>query len=212
MHLADGFWKPQLLSGPALYFWVYDLVAWVVLPSLAIGILHAATTISGRDYGLSAPLGWKDIAYITPLPLVGLFLCHFFGGALTDALLRPTYAGAFSYSEPLRALGSLWIFGTVYLSATAGLWESIFYVGLPWFAFSSFLTDSGRGRSMFALLTAALFAIGHHENGLTNAGGAFFFQLAAALTYFKLRTLWPIIGAHALIDVYSFWPWSYLIR
>jgi len=34
---------------------------------------------------------------------------------------------------------------------------------------------------------------------------AFVFALAACAIYLKLDDLWPIVGAHAVIDLLSFW-------
>lgn len=205
VYIADGFWKPALLRGPLIYFWAYDFFAWVILPTAALVVLHNATSVSARDYGLSADLGWKDIAFVTPLPLIVLFLVHTFAQVIAGALIGPQASG-FSYGDPLAPLGGLRILGVIYLAATAGLWESIFYVGLPWFFVSRYGAPPTAVRRGFLLVSAFLFAAAHFENGLANAIAGFFFQLAAVTWYFKLRTLWPVIGAHALIDVYYFWP------
>ena len=92
------------------------------------------------------------------------------------------------------------------MSATAGLWESIFLIGLPWFWFSRGRTVSVLHVRLFALTLAIVFAAGHWENGRVNVAAVFAFQLLAIWWYLKLRTLWPIILAHFMIDVICFWP------
>jgi len=55
-------------------------------------------------------------------------------------------------------------------------------------------------------VSAILFALDHWENGLPAVVGAFCFQFFAFRWYLKLNALWPINGAHFLIDLYYFWP------
>jgi hypothetical protein len=203
---ADGLWKSQLLHGPLVYFWAYDIMAWVVLPLTALLLIHKASIVSGTDYGLSAQLGFKDIIFSIPLPLLVLFVVYWFTRELSRGLIA-TWPTDFSYTEALKGLGPFSIVGTVYLSATAALWESIFYIGLPWLFFSRSVGTSAWSRRLFIFLTAVLFGAAHFEGGSASVVAGFFFQWVAARCYFKLGTLWPIIGAHALIDVYYLWPW-----
>ena len=208
LFVSDGLWKPGLLRGPYINFWLYDIAAWLVLPTLLLAALHNTTSLAPKDYGLSADLGWKDLAYVLPLPLFALFSVNVVASAVANGVLGYPEA-PFSYITALKALGSLWIVGTIYLAATAGFWESIVWIGLPWFALSRTLSTSVTARRLFTIISATLFAVAHFENGLPNAIGAFFFQLVAATWYFRLRTLWPIVAAHALVDVYYFWPWPW---
>ena len=209
LYVSDGLWKPALVRGPYINFWLYDLAAWLVLPTAALFALHSATSLSPKDYGLSAELGWRDVAYVLPLPLFFLFAIYIVVHGIADSALKLP-APQFSAIDALKPLGSLWIVGTLFLAATAGFWESVFWIGLPWFALGRTLRGSALARRLFTIATALLFGMAHYETGLANAIAAFCFQLAAASWYFKLGTLWPIIGAHTLIDVYCFWPWPWL--
>lgn len=206
LSLVDGIWKiPLSSSGPIINLWIYDLIKWVLVPVALLITLHRLAFVQAREYGLSADLGKRDIIYVLPIPLIILFLTHFITGGVADHVLgypRPP----FDHSNMLGALGRLWIAGTIYLSATAGLWESVFLIGLPWLWFSRGRTVSARATSAFALVISLIFAAGHLENGMPNAIGAFFFQLVAVYWYLRLGTLWPIIGAHFLIDVVYLWP------
>jgi membrane protease YdiL (CAAX protease family) len=203
--LFDGFWKTVLLQGPHIGFWIYDLAKWIFLPTLLIAYLHRATNFSARDYGLSADLGLMDILYVVFLPLLSLFFVDHFAALVMNKVLGWP-APYFDHRVPLSALGPLWIVGTIYFSVTAGLWESIFLIGLPWLWFSRGIERDVWSQRSFALCSGFLFAAGHWENGLPNVVGVFLFQLLAIWWYFRLRTLWPVIGAHFLIDVYYFWP------
>jgi Type II CAAX prenyl endopeptidase Rce1-like len=203
--VLDGAWKSALLDGPHLRFWIYDFTKWVLLPIVLMGVLHRFSSISPRDYGLSADLGSKDLFYVLPLPLASLFFANLLAESIANIAMgwpKPL----FTHHEVLAPLGKLWILGTLYLSTTAAVWESIFLIGLPWFWYGSGTSGSTARRQAFAVGSALVFAACHWENGMPNAIGAFFFQWLAVWWYLRLRTLWPVIGAHFLIDVYYFWP------
>ena len=202
---VDGFLKIDLIQRPLIYFYFFDIFKWLVLPAVLMLLVHRNPQIVARDYGLVADLGMSDIFRILPAPLISLLLVDMFAEQISGALLgwpKPS----FSHREMLAALGPLWIVGTFYFSITAGVWESIFCIGLPWLWFSQGRRMWESDIELFYFVSASLFAIGHWENGLPNVIGAFAFQICAIWWFFRLKTLWPIIAAHTLIDVYYFWP------
>lgn len=205
MGSLDGFWKPALLRSPPIFFWAYDFGKWVLLPLCLLWLLHRITDISPRDYGLIADRGMRDILMLLPVPFITLLMADVFTIGMADWILRPP-PPEFNYASVLAPLGPLWIVGTFYASITAGVWESIFVLGLPWFWFSQRQPVTGQRVIAFAVVSAAVFALCHWENGISNALGAFVFQLLAVHWYLKFGTLWPVIGAHTLTDVYYFWP------
>ena len=203
--LLDGFLKIQLIQGPLIGYWAFDVMKWLVLPALLMFAVHRAARVAPRDYGLAADLGARDILSVMPVPLFILFLVGWFTGNIANAMLgypKPP----FSNQEMLSVLGPLWIVGTLYFSVTAGFWESIFLIGLPWLWFSQGRRMPAHSIRIFCLVSALIFAAGHWENGLPNVISVFAFQLCAVWWFVRLQTLWPIIGAHTLIDVYYFWP------
>ena len=205
LSVLDGAWKSTLLNGPHLGFWAYDFAKWMLLPIVLMGVLHQFSAIRPRDYGLSADLGTRDLFYVLPLPLASLFLAHAMAMGIANLAMgwpKPPFA----HPEALAPLGKLWIVGTLYLSTTASVWESIFLIGLPWLWYSRGTPGSRTARHFFALGSALVFAACHWENGMPNVIGAFFFEWLAFWWYLSLRTLWPVIGAHFLIDLYYFWP------
>jgi membrane protease YdiL (CAAX protease family) len=105
--------------------------------------------------------------------------------------------GAITPSGPLRPL----VAG--YWAITAGLVESVFYIGLPWHLWRNHFGLAHR-RKLFLWVSTAIFAAIHWEQGLHNVIAAFAFGLAATLIYWKINDLWPIAGAHALIDFVMF--------
>lgn len=201
----DGLWKTPLLKISLLWFWAYDFLKWVVVPAVSLFVLHRLTRISPRQYGLSAEFGIADVVILSALPLITLFFLHFLVFTFVDRAIDHDTSYFYHY-DVLKPLGKLWAVGTLYMSAAAELCESLFFIGLPWLWFNRESAATRYQSLSFAFVTACLFATGHLENGIPNASGAFVFQLLAVWWYLKLRTLWPVIIAHFLIDVVWFWP------
>lgn len=203
--MLDGFLKIEMTHGPSINFWVFDISKWVVLPAMLMFVLHRTSTVLPREYGLSADLGIRDILGTLPLTLFTLFFVGFMTEGFGNLILgypKPP----FSNLETLSALGRLWIVGTFYFSVSAGFCESIFFIGLPWLWVSQAVRMSLWQTRLFAVASALLFGLAHWENGIPSAMGAFAFQLLAIWWYMRLKTLWPIIASHILIDLYYFWP------
>ncbi|MGZ8218369.1 CPBP family intramembrane glutamic endopeptidase [Methylomagnum sp.] len=51
-----------------------------------------------------------------------------------------------------------------------------------------------------------LFAACHSEQGLHGVIAAWVYGLVAALLYVRLRSLWPLVFGHFVIDMIEFWP------
>lgn len=204
VNLFDGWLKIALVHGTLLHYWIFDLVKWLALPALLMVLLHRNPDVRRQDYGLTDTRVVEVLALL-PLVLITLFVAFY----LPDAVSRQLLGGPkppFSAPDTLAALGRFWIVGSLYFSVTAGLWESIFIIGLPWLWFSRAEPQSLARTTAFVAVLSLLFALGHWENGVPNIIGAFVFEVCAVCWYLRLRTLWPIIVAHALIDLYDFWP------
>jgi membrane protease YdiL (CAAX protease family) len=92
----------------------------------------------------------------------------------------------------------------LYLAITAGIVEEIFFRGLPFlYVIERFPAKIPTGT--YVVTTALLFGAIHWENGGHEVVATFIYGVFAAAFYLKLRDLWPLIGAHALIDVWGFW-------
>ena len=205
LSVFDGFIKIQLANSSLIYFWVFDLTKWLILPVALILVLQNISKVLPRDYGLSADLGTTDVVALLPLTTLSLFVVHFLVERITYAILQyPT--PPFNNQAALAALGPLWIVGTFYFSVTAGLWESIFFIGLPWLWGRHFCHMSLWRTRGFVIASALVFGLAHWENGIPNVAGGIAFQLYAFWWYLRLGTLWPTIAAHVLIDLYYFWP------
>jgi hypothetical protein len=200
--LIDGFWKARLARAAPAGFWAADIAEWIVLPALSVWLLHRFARLSPRDYGLAWPGAGRFAAGLFLCTLT-LFLVNAFGSEILGPFLFGYPSSPFDFSQVFKPLG---VAGTLYLAATASVCESIFELALPWLWFSQEQSVSRGGMAAFAVVASLIFALTHWESGWPTVTGAFLFQLVAVAWYFRLRTLYPIIGAHFLIDLYWFWP------
>nr|WP_229506747.1 CPBP family intramembrane glutamic endopeptidase [Pseudoduganella rivuli] len=90
----------------------------------------------------------------------------------------------------------------IYSAVTAGIVESIFFIGLPWLLYRH--VRAAPSRIAFALLATTVFAVAHWEQGPHVIIGAFFSNLVACFWYFLLGTLWPVAAGHILVDLVAF--------
>ena len=203
--LVDGFWKAQLSKADPAIFWTVDVVEWIVLPALSLWLMHRAAPLSPRDYGVAWP-GTSRFFVALVLCTLTLAFANDFGADNLGRRIFGDAPSAFSFGKLLSTSPVPAFVGAVYLATTAAVCESVFLLALPWLWFSQGRNVSFGGKIAFALAASCVFALGHWENGWANALGALLFQLVAVAWYFRLRTLWPIIGAHFLIDLYLFGP------
>ena len=205
--LVDGWLKIALLRGPLIHFWIFDLTKWLVLPAVLILALRRSADVRPQGYGLTSTHGVGGILALVPLVLITLYVAYAAPAYLANQVLGHPEP-PFSSPDTLASLGRFWIVGSIYFSVTAGLWESIFIIGLPWLWFSQGAPVPRNRTVLFVVVSSLLFALGHWENGLPNVIAAFVFEVCAVWWYLRLKTLWPVIVAHTLIDLYDFWPWA----
>lgn len=203
--LVNGFYNPGLIDLSLVGFWIVEAVHYLFLPLAILLVLYRSAGVNPRDYGLVAadkmfPL-WKMAGagvFIGVLLLIAYnstwrIVYYNFGG--DDQL--------FSYGQIVPE--GIWRLPVVlYLALTAGIVEEVMYRGLPWFVISNIGTGATY-KLIYVLLSSIVFSAVHWEQGLAGLTASFIFGLIAALTYLKLKNLWPLIFAHSLIDIYYFW-------
>jgi hypothetical protein len=203
--LVDGFWKARLSASAPPLFWSVDIAEWILLPAVSLWMLHRFSSINPKDYGLASPRTAPFLAALF-LCTITLFAANWLGNSVLGPLLFGRARDVFDYGKALTGNNAVSLAGAFYLAATAAVCESLFAIGLPWLWFSQGEAVSRRGRLAFMLAASFIFGLAHWESGWPVATGAFLFQLGALAWYFGLRSLWPIMGAHFLIDLYWFWP------
>lgn len=197
----NGLYLAVFARESAFLFWLADFAQWVLLPSALLGWLASRAALRPSAYGLGLR-GWKLTS------LTARTLLVFLSAGLTFLVVQRV--GARLLGNPAAylqypALSSEIVAGTVgriYMALTASLVESIFFLGLPWLYHAH---AGGRpSPAAFTLVVSAIFALAHWEHGAHVLLAAFFCHIVFCAWYLEWKTLWPIAGGHACIDLAVF--------
>lgn len=201
--VLNGFYNPLLYRTSPILFWVVDIASFVVVPLLLAYWLATAANIRPQHYGLRLPMNWGH--FLGSSLLLGMVLfCAY------ELARKVGWALAYRwYSSPGFAFGNVVPQGiahlptVLYMSVTAGVVESIFMLALPWYLWRDCFGLAHR-RGTFVWLISLLFASIHWEQGPHSMVAAFAYGYLACRLYWRLNDLWPIVGAHTLIDIAEF--------
>lgn len=189
---------PLSRLGP-LPFWAADLAQWVLLPALLLGWLHRLG-LRPADYGFGAPDRLAPVLAGAVLATLVLYLCFF--GVRDLAWRALGYPGGFFSLGDVFPGGAAGRVAWLYAALSAGLVESVFFIGLPWLLWSRRQAGSAL---LFSLASATVFAVVHWEQGAHVVAGALAFGLAACALFFHWRNLWAVAIGHVAVDLVAFW-------
>lgn len=198
--LVNGWYLPILAAIDIRLLWGADVAQWVVLPAALIWMMGAVASLPPRCYGLGRPsLQLVELA----LKSSAVFVTAGLAFAISRHLaLRMWGPDDISFQVAPHFPGDWWgALVRVYASISAGLVESIFFIGMPWLLYAGSSEKPSPHR--FTVAVSAVFALAHWEQGGAVATGAFFSHLALCACYLRWRTLWPVAGGHALVDLVS---------
>lgn len=197
----NGFYLPALGSRGVPTFWAVDGLQWIVLPALLLGLLAHKAALRPSHYGL-VPLG-KNL-----WPLTGQGLMVFVTAGLAFLVARNLSWRVLGPSPGSFQLVQLFPQGLagaalqIYAAVSAGLVESIFFIGLPWLLYASARQHPSEMR--FTLCVSTIFALAHWEHGRHGVIAAFFAHGVMCRWFLHWRTLWPVVLGHTLIDLAAF--------
>jgi len=193
---VNGMYMSFLSGYSKTLFWSLDLVQWVVIPVAIIVYLSSKHQLTVDQYGLDfQQLTIKTLIWTVPATLT-LYQAFFWVTDFSRELLGQS-SGFFTFHDayPEGIIGTIiWL----YSALTAGIVESIFFIGLPWLLWSRLVKDN---RLTFIAVISVIFAAVHWEQGLHIIAGAFVFSLVACAWYLGLKNLWPVLLAHIFIDL-----------
>ena len=197
----NGFYLPVVGREGALLFWAVDGIQWVVLPAVLLGLLAHKAALRPQHYGLVPPdknlwpLAWQSLMVFVTAGLVFLVARN-----LSWRTLGPS-PGSFQLAQfSPRGLAGAAV--QTYAAVSAGLVESIFFIGLPWLWYSS--ARQRPSELLFTLAVSAIFALAHWEHGRHGGIAAFFAHCVMCRWFLYWRTLWPVVLGHTLIDMAVF--------
>lgn len=199
--LVNGIYLAALARISVTYFWLADLVQWVVVPSMLLMFLAKKMNIHPSHYGLNLKdQQWRFVLLESLAMFVTAGLAYYLTLKVAYHVLhQPTGYFSFPGVFPDGLMGKvIWLYSGV----SAGLIESIFFVGLPWLLYQNIRSEPSP--VIFTLLATGIFALAHWEQGPHNIIAAFSFNLVACAWYFRGNSLWPLIIGHALIDLADF--------
>ena len=202
---VDGFFRRELAAYSQAAYWGFDFLKFVVVPFIGIAVLARRYLVRPRDLGLRAIAEHETwlhfIALIIFLAFV-LDIVYYVAVHVAWAMISPhiPIAREPGFYHSISPQGWLRLPVALYLAVTAAFVEEIFCRALPYYYLRLRRPDAFP-RAAYILGTAALFALLHWENGPHELVGTFAFGVLAAAMYLELRDLWPLIGAHFVIDL-----------
>jgi membrane protease YdiL (CAAX protease family) len=205
LFILDGYFRHSLYSySPALY-WLFDGIKFVLLPAAILIWLGRRHGITPARYGMRAVAeneSWVHFLGLTIFIAIMLYAVYIATHLFTWIILDFPESTAFYKS--IRPDGLLRVPVVLYYAITAGVVEEIFWRALP-LLYLSERFGKQLPKGAYVVTTAILFGAAHWENGPHEALATCIFGMFASAFYLKLRDLWPLIGAHTLIDVWGFW-------
>jgi len=201
--LLNGLWNGPLYRASPGIFWIADVVTHVVIPAVMLIILMKYCRITPADYGLAAPHNGLGEMLGLVVFATGLYwisykpVAAFFGHLLLSEPSPLTYVDVIP-EQPLAKMAV-----ALYFSSSAAVFEEIMYRGLP-LLYATRVLPRTRVAVSYTFVSAILFGLAHWENGVHEVIGTATLGVVACAMYLKTRTLWPLIGAHFLIDMMSF--------
>lgn len=203
--LLNGLYKEALNILRPLVFWVADILQFVIMPIVVLAALWRYGQISPKEYGLGSRFGGmahEKLFILTCAIALVLYLAYVSLSWIGWQLWWSPVA-SFTYHDVIPEALALRVLVVIYFSLTAAFVEEIAFRGLPW------LYISRRFRSpsvwWYAIVSSFFFGLIHYENGLHEVMATFAFGLVACHVYVKLRNLWPLVGAHLITDLWTFW-------
>jgi membrane protease YdiL (CAAX protease family) len=201
--LAALFCRELYTHSPMLY-WIFDFLKFVALPTAAAVYLARVHAIWPKHYGLRNVVeheGWVHFGGLTIFLTLFLGLVYYATFYTAWYAIRPDPVPVF-YKE-INPSGLLRIPATLYFAVTAGVVEEVFCRGLP-LLYLERRFPARLPSVLYIVGTATIFGLIHWGNGPHEVVATFVFGLAAAIFYLRLRELWPLIGAHIIINLLVF--------
>jgi hypothetical protein len=202
IQLINGFYLP-LIATHAGWFWANDLITYMLLPSLAfLGLQKLA--INPEQYGFPQRKFDADLIDSGLKIVLLCFIAWFFSYVLTQMLWRYVPSEMlFSYQAVVPANPLLAAITVTFFGISAGLVESVIYLGLARLLINTCLPKAWQVFA-FVGIVPLLFAAVHWEQNYMGVLVAYLIQVSFAMLYLRWKYLPPFIISHALIDFVAY--------
>lgn len=200
--MVNGWVNAKIHTNPAL-FWGFELFSWVVLPCLIFGYLFKFQNITWADLGLHSKINRKkNLEALFFLCLLAVLFTYPLDKIFTRVAIAfvsniPSY---FHYQSMQPNMLLLKWLSTLYFALSAGIVEELYYRGL----FYKIVEPTNNPKLLYLLISPAIFAIAHWEQGADGILSTYLFGMFASLIYLKFKNLWPLIFGHIVTDYFWF--------
>lgn len=198
--LLNGLYLKYLPLYSGLY-WLNEVVTWLIIPLLTLRVLLVRYSVPPADYGLRLPKSRKEKYDLAPQAFTLLMF-----SLINEFVLYPYLPqlyflpAAFSYVEVVQLQGSAKLAVAIFFAISAGLVESIFFLGLLEKVVLENVSHPNAS-IVFVTVSSGLFALIHWEQGSQGVVSAAILGVVYALLYLRIKYLLPFILAHVGLDL-----------
>ena len=192
----------SVIADNALLYWSFEMLTWIVIPSIILLLVIHTAGMSLSDLGYHASIRGRNNIGLLVLACVAFSpLCYgvYFYSYEFFSELFPGQ-GFFQYESIVPESGILYFAVTIYFGLSAGLVEEFLFRGLLYRAFSGFR----HALALFLVISPVLFSLVHWENGFANLASTYIVGVFMAIAYLGLRNLWPLVIGHIFTDLLWF--------
>ena len=197
----NGIYNP-LLADSLFWYWVADVIAWVVLPCGYLFYFIRSGTLMWGDLGLSIKNENLNhfIFVIVVISILSVFIVR--SADISSRIIFPTnyFRVHFNFEQTQPAAFPWYFLVGFYYSLCAGLMEEIFYRGV----FATLFKQNSIHAFTYIVLSSLIFSSVHWEGGIHRLFVSFVFGLFAAAVFVKIKNLWPLIIGHTIADMTYF--------
>lgn len=201
-------WLKGVLIGSfdGIGFWLFDFFAFVVVPTILFVFLKNGWPLSLKPplWSFNPPFKpFQNFPRIITLSVLTFFLIVIVHGAsirlgISIQMNFPDiFPVLYSYTGKLTQAGNARTILVIYLALTAGIVEEYFFRGISKNVIEDYWTKS---KVVYVFTSSLLFASVHWAGGLANTVNTFFIGILCAIVYLRIKTLVPLIIAHAFFD------------
>jgi len=173
------------------------LVNMIMLPVGAVLVLIWVNVTATR---------WREIGYVKPkswiaVVIIGLILGITFK-FLMKAIVMPFFgADPVNHSYHFLAGNKALLPAAIWMMLAAGFGEETVFRGFLFTRLERLLGWSNTSKILIVVITSALFAFGHHTQGIAGIEQAAITGLVFGSIYAVNRSIWMIMVAHAAFDL-----------
>lgn len=151
---------------------------------------------------------WRDLGFVRPphgaIDLVIAFVGGVLFKILMKALVMPMLGfGAINTTyHDLAGNTTAMLLTLLWVTVGGGFGEELIWRGFLFERLGSFLGSRAHAKVVIVVVTSILFASAHYwDQGFPGAVQATMTGLVFGTTYARLRTIWPVMVAHAAFDI-----------